>query len=157
MHTVALHSLLACVFSLLQTMPMARRRRDAIPNRQYDVFQSTGYSTVTMGELWQIGNMYVYTHKFVCMYVCMWALHYILGCEQSDHLRRLHVLMNMYSLCIVWLGANFLCSQYRSRLDKIHSFTATHSISVLCPFHIASLSCSWVMSRFVAIWVGKPV
>ena len=54
MHTAALHSLLACVFSLLQVMPMARRRRDAIPNRQYDVFQSTGYSTVSMGELWYI-------------------------------------------------------------------------------------------------------
>jgi len=52
MHTAALHSLLACVFSLLQAMPMARRRRrDAISNRQYDVFQSTGYSTVNMGEL----------------------------------------------------------------------------------------------------------
>ena len=44
----------------------------AIPNRQYDVFQSTGYSTVNMGELWQIGNMYVYTHK-VCVYVRMYV------------------------------------------------------------------------------------
>ena len=89
---------------------MRRRRRDAIPNRQYDVFQSTGYSTVNMGELWQIGNVYVCT-TFVYMYVRMWALHiYILGCEQSDHLERLHILMNTYSLCIVVLGANFLCS-----------------------------------------------
>ena len=59
---------------LLQVMPMGRRRRDAIPNRQYDVFQSTGYSTVNMGELWQIGNVYVCT-TFVYMYVRMWALH----------------------------------------------------------------------------------
>ena len=50
--TAALHSLLACVCSLLQVMPSARRRRDAIPNRQYVIFQSTGYSTVSMGEFW---------------------------------------------------------------------------------------------------------
>ena len=30
---------------------MARRRRDAIPNRQYDEFQSTGYATVNISEL----------------------------------------------------------------------------------------------------------
>ena len=61
MHTGALHSLLACVFSLLQVVPMARRRRDAIPNRQYDEFQSTGYSTVNMGELWWLANVYACT------------------------------------------------------------------------------------------------
>ena len=64
---------------------MARRRRDAIPNRRYDEFQSTGYSTVNMGELWQIGNEYVCT-KFVCTYVSMYAVFaYMLGWEQSYH------------------------------------------------------------------------
>ena len=30
---------------------MERKRRDAIPNRQYDVFQSTYYQLVNIGEV----------------------------------------------------------------------------------------------------------
>ena len=37
----------------LEVIPVERRRRDASPNRQYSVFQSTQYATVnTAGELW---------------------------------------------------------------------------------------------------------
>ena len=32
-------------------MPEERKRRDAIPNRQYDVFQSTDYTLVNIGEV----------------------------------------------------------------------------------------------------------
>ena len=74
---------------------MGRRRRDAIPNRQYDIFQSTGYSTVNMGELWWLANVYACT-KFLCMYilVCMyvggWGLH--IRFTKVNHSRRLHML-----------------------------------------------------------------
>ena len=64
-------------------MPPSRRRRDAIPNRQYDEFQSTTYATVSLGELCIVGVSSVW---FVCANVFPGFIHQVNSSEESDRI-----------------------------------------------------------------------